>query len=62
MIEAVRSIAETEVTHYRWRSEYGDLKGNLVKRLRRAVSDLTIEKSILKEAAHGTEEPRQRNF
>ena len=30
--------------------------------LRRAVSDLTLEKLILKEAALGTEGPRQRNF
>jgi putative transposase len=52
-----------EVTYYRWRSEYGGLKGNQVKRLkeletenkqlRRAVSDLTLEKLILKEAASG---------
>ena len=61
--EAVRSIGITEVTYYRWRSEYGGLKGDQVKRLkeleaennrlRRAVSDLTIEKLILKEAASG---------
>ena len=61
--DAVRSIGVTEVTYYRWRSEYGGLKGDQVKRLkeleaennrlRRAVSDLTIEKLILKEAASG---------
>jgi transposase-like protein len=61
--EAVRTIGVTEVTYYRWRSEYGGLKGDQVKRLkeleaennrlRRAVSDLTIEKLILKEAASG---------
>lgn len=61
--EAVRSIGVTEVTYYRWRSEYGGLKGDQVKRLKeleaennrlhRAVSDLTIEKLILKEAARG---------
>jgi putative transposase len=61
--EAVRSIGVTEVTYYRWRSEYGGLKGDQVKRLkelegenarlRRAVSDLTLEKLILKEAASG---------
>jgi len=66
--EAVRSIGVTEVTYYRWRSEYGGLKGDQVKRLkeleaennrlRRAVSDLTIEKLILKEAARGTVGPR----
>ena len=61
--EAIRSIGITEVTYYRWRSEYGGLKGDQVKRLkeleaentrlRRAVSDLTLEKLILKEAASG---------
>lgn len=61
--EAVRAIGVTEVTYYRWRSEYGGLKGSQVKRLkeleaenarlRRAVSDLTLEKLILKEAAAG---------
>ena len=61
--EAIRSIGVTEVPYYRWRSEYGGLKGDQVKRLkeleaentrlRRAVSDLTLEKLILKEAASG---------
>jgi transposase-like protein len=61
--EAVRTRGVTEVTYYRWRSEYGGLKGDQVKRLkeleaenkqlRRAVSDLTLEKLILKEAASG---------
>ena len=34
MAEAIRSIGVTEVTYYRWRSEYGGLKGNQVKRLK----------------------------
>jgi len=61
--EAVRAIGVTEVTYDRWRSEYGGLKGDQVKRLkeleaedtrlRRAVSDLTLEKLILQEAAAG---------
>jgi len=61
--EAIRSIGVTEVTYYRWRQEYGGLKGDQVKRLkdleaenarlRKAVSDLTLEKLILKEAASG---------
>jgi cell division protein FtsB len=32
------------------------------QRLRRAVSDLTQNKLVLREAARGTEGPRQRNF
>ena len=61
--EAIRSIGVTEVTYYRWRSDYGGLKGDQVKRLkeleaenarlRRAVSDLTLDKMILAEAARG---------
>jgi putative transposase len=61
--EAVRAIGVTEVTYYRWRQEYGGLKGDQVRRLkeleaentrlRKAVADLTLEKLILKEAASG---------
>jgi len=61
--EAIRTIGVTEVTYYRWRTEYGGLKGDQVKRLkelekensrlRKAVSDLTLDKLILQEAAKG---------
>jgi putative transposase len=61
--EAIRAIGVTEVTYYRWRNEFGGLKGDQVKRLkeletentrlRRAVSDLTLDKLILAEAAKG---------
>ena len=60
---AVRAIGVTEPTYYRWRTELGGLKLDRVKRLkeldrenarlRKAVSDLTLEKVILKEAASG---------
>ena len=63
VVQAIRSIGVTEVTYYRWRQEYGGLKSDQVKRLkdleqenarlRKAVSDLTLEKLILKEAASG---------
>lgn len=61
--DASRSIGVTEVTYYRWRQEFGGLKSDQVKRLkeleaenarlRRAVSDLTLDKLILTEAARG---------
>jgi transposase len=61
--DAIRSIGVTEVTYYRWKQEYGGLKTDQVKRLkeleqenarlRRAVSDLTLDKLILQEAARG---------
>jgi transposase-like protein len=61
--DAIRQIGVSEVTYYRWRQEYGGLKTDQVKRLkeleqensrlRRAVSDLTLDKLILQEAARG---------
>ena len=63
MADAVRAIGVTEPTYYRWRTEFGGLKLDQVKRLkelerenarlRKAISDLTLEKVILKEAASG---------
>jgi transposase-like protein len=60
---AVRAAGITEQTYYRWRREYGGLKVDQAKRfkelerenqrLRRAVSDLTLDKMILEEAAKG---------
>jgi transposase-like protein len=61
--DAIRQIGVSEVTYYRWRQEYGGLKTDQVKRLkeleqensrlRRAISDLTLDKLILQEAARG---------
>jgi len=61
--DAIRQIGVSGVTYYRWRQEYGGLKADQVKRLteleqensrlRRAVSDLTLDKLILQEAARG---------
>ena len=61
--EAVKAIGISEVSYYRWRKEYGGLTVSQAKhvkelerenaRLRQAVSDLTLDKMILKEAARG---------
>jgi putative transposase len=58
-----RSLGIAEQTFYRWRREYGGLKIEQAKRLkaleqenarlRRAVSDLTLDKLILQEAVRG---------
>ena len=58
-----RSLGISEQSYYRWRREYGGLKVNQARRLkdlekentrlRRAVSDLTLDKLILQEAARG---------
>jgi transposase-like protein len=62
-IDAIREIGVVEQTYYRWRKHYGGMGRDQVKelkplqkeneRLRRAVSDLTLEKLILSEAARG---------
>ncbi len=61
--EAVRQIGVTQPTYYRWRKDYGGMSRDQLKRLkeletenarlRRAVSDLTLDKMILTEAARG---------
>ena len=62
-IDAIRLIGVSEQTYNRWRKQYGGMGTDQVKELkrlqkendhlRRAVSDLTLEKLILKEAARG---------
>jgi transposase-like protein len=61
--EAVRQIGVTQNTYYRWRKGYGGMSRAQLKRLkelekenqrlRKAVSDLTLDKLILTEAAKG---------
>ena len=61
--EVVKAIGVSEVSYYRWRKEYGGLDVSQAKRLkdlehenarlRRAVSDLTLDKLILQEASRG---------
>jgi putative transposase len=63
LANAIRQIGVSEVTYYRWRQEFGGLKTEQIKRLkdlelengrlRRVVSDLTLDKLILTEAAKG---------
>ena len=58
-----RGIGVSQQSYYRWRREYGGLKLDQAKRfkdlerenerLRRAVSELTLDKLILKEALEG---------
>ena len=62
-IDAIREIRVVEQTYYRWRKQYGGMGAAQLKelkrlqkeneRLRRAVSDLTLDKLILSEAARG---------
>ena len=63
MEEILRQLGVSDATYYKWRKEYGGLRIDQAKRLkeleqengrlRKVVSDLTIDNSILKEAARG---------
>ncbi|KIC27106.1 transposase [Leisingera sp. ANG-M6] len=62
-VDAIREVRITEQTYYRWRKQYGGMGTDQLRelkrlhkeneRLRRAVSDLTLDKLILTEAAKG---------
>ena len=63
MAVVCRSLGVTEQTYYRWRKLYGGMRKDQAKRLkeleqenarlRKAVSDLTLDKLILQEASRG---------
>ena len=69
--DAFRQVRITEQTYSRWRKQYGGMGADRLRELqrlqtenerpRKAVSDLTLDKLILAEAARGTEGPRPRN-
>ena len=62
-VDAIREVHITEQTYYRWRKQYGGMGTDQLRelkrlqkeneRLRKAVSDLTLDKLILAEAAKG---------
>ena len=61
--EASRKIGVTEQTYYRWRREYGGMRVDQARRLKelekenthlkKLVAELSLDISILKEAARG---------
>lgn len=63
MADAIRHIGVSEQTYYRWKKNYGVMGTDQLKelkalqkeneRLRKAVSDLILDKLILQEAAGG---------
>ena len=62
-VDAIREVRITEQTYYRWRKQYCGMGTDQLRelkrlqkeneRLRKAVSDLTLDKLILAEAAKG---------
>lgn len=67
-VDAIREVRITVETCYRWRKKYGGMGTDQLRelkqfqkeneRLRRAVSDLTLDKLILTEASKGPEGQR----
>lgn len=61
--QVCQKLTVSEQTFHRWRNQYGGLKANEAKRLKelerensrlkQAVADLTLDKTILKEALSG---------
>jgi putative transposase len=61
--EITRQLGISDMTYYKWRKEYGGLRIDQAKRLkeleqenqklRKVVADLSIDNTILKEAARG---------
>ena len=61
--EASKKIGVTEQTYYRWRKEYGGMRIEQARRLKelekenarlkKLVADISLDNSILKEAARG---------
>ena len=62
-VDSIRKVGITEQSYYRWRKKYGGMGTDQLRelkrlqreneRLRRAVSDLTLDKLILTEASRG---------
>lgn len=58
--QVCQALGVSEVTYHRWKSQYGGMKADAMKRLKeleeenrrlkRAVADLTLDKQILREA------------
>ena len=61
--EVAKALSASEPTYARWRNQYGGMKAEDAKelrrlkdenhRLKRVVADLTLDNQILKEAARG---------
>ena len=55
-----KQIGVSEQTYYRWRKEYGGLRIDQAKRLKKRVPDLSWDKQILKEVASGNFRPGEK--
>jgi transposase-like protein len=63
LADVCKKLGIAEQTYYRWRSQYGGMKADDMKRLKdlekenarlkKAVADLTLDKQILQESLRG---------
>jgi putative transposase len=61
--DVCKKLGVSEVTYYRWRSQFGGVKADQMKRLKElerenarlksAIAELALDKAILKEALRG---------
>ena len=51
--ESSRRLGITEQTYYRWRKEYGGLRMDQAKRLKKLVAERSLDIEILKETLRG---------
>ena len=51
--QACRDAQITVQTYYRWRKEFGGLKLDQAKRLKRLLAELSVEKQVLRDVAQG---------
>jgi transposase-like protein len=67
----LKKIGVSDCTYYRWRKEYGGMRIDQAKRLKKLeqensrlkqlVADLSLDKAILQEASRGNSQARQKD-
>jgi transposase-like protein len=51
--EVCKKLGIAEYTYYRWRKEYGGLRLDQARRLKKLIAELSLDNAILREAAQG---------
>ena len=52
--QVCKKLGISEQTYYRWRKEYGGLRLDQAKRLKKLVADQALDNAILKEVTSGS--------
>jgi transposase-like protein len=51
--DVLQALETSEATLHRWRSQYGGMKAEEAKRLKKLLAEAELDKAILKEALRG---------